>query len=89
MGIRCLICRGDSDLVVQQVMKTFDTKDPKMAKYCAAVRELEGKFDGIELHHVKRTDNVAVDNLTHMGATRKPVPTDTFLEVLHKPSVRI
>lgn len=30
MGIRHLICHGDSDIAVQQVMKPFDTKDPKM-----------------------------------------------------------
>lgn len=68
-------------------MKTFDTKDPKMAAYCTAVRELEGKFNGIELHHVKHTDNVAANALARMGATREPVPTDTFLEILRKPSI--
>ena len=52
-GQRRLIYRGDSDLVVQQLMKTFDIKDAKMVVYCATVQELEGKFDGIELHHVK------------------------------------
>ena len=31
MGFHHLICRGDSDLIIQQVMKTFDTKDSKMA----------------------------------------------------------
>lgn len=60
-----------------------------MDAYCVAVRELEGKFDGNKLHHVKRTDNVAADNLAHLGATREPVSADTFLEILHKPSVPI
>lgn len=44
-------------------MKTFDVKDPKMAAYCSAEHQLEGKFDGIELNHIKRTDNVAADVL--------------------------
>lgn len=89
MGIRRIICCEDSDLVIQQVMKTFNAKDPNMAAYCAAVHELEGKFDGIELHHVKRSDNVAADNLARMGAAQEPVPAKTFLEIIHKPSVRL
>ncbi|XP_020193970.1 uncharacterized protein [Aegilops tauschii subsp. strangulata] len=89
MGIRRLICRGDSDLVIQQVMKTFDTKDPKMAAYYAAVWALEGKFDGLELHHVKRSDNITAGNLARVGSSREPVPDETFLEILHKPSIKM
>lgn len=37
MGIQCLICHGDSDLVVQRVMKTFGRKDSNMPMYCMAV----------------------------------------------------
>lgn len=60
-----------------------------MAAYCSAIRQLEGKLDGIELHHVKRTDNVAADTLACMGATREIVPSDSILEHLHQPSVKI
>lgn len=70
-------------------MKTFDTKDPKMAAYSSTVRQLKGKFDGIDLHHVKHSGNVAADTLARMGAAREPVPTKTLLEHLHKPSVRL
>lgn len=79
MGIRRLVCRGDSDLVVKQVMKTFDTKDSKMVVYCTAVHELEGNFDDIELHHVKRNNNMEANNFAWMGAARDPVPEETFL----------
>lgn len=88
MGVGRLIYRSDSDLIIQQVMKTFDTKDLNMAACCAVICELEGKFDGIKLHHVKRTDNVTTHDLAHMGAAREPVPAEIFLEVLHKPYVR-
>jgi hypothetical protein len=33
-------------------MKDKNYVDPKMAAYCQAVRDLEGKFHGLELHHV-------------------------------------
>lgn len=89
MAIRCLICRDNFDLIVQRVMKTFDTNDPKMATYCSAVRQLEGKFNGIKLHHVKRSGNVAAYMPARMGAARELVPPDTFIELLHKPFVMI
>jgi ribonuclease HI len=58
LGIKRLEIRGDSKLVVDQVMK-----DPKMAAYCQAVRDLEGKFHGLELHHVLCEYNKAADVL--------------------------
>jgi hypothetical protein len=33
-------------------MKDKNCMDPKMATYCQAVRDLEDKFHGLELHHV-------------------------------------
>jgi hypothetical protein len=52
LGIKRLEIRGDSELVVGQVMKDKNCVDSKMAAYCQAVRDLEGKFHGLELHHV-------------------------------------
>ena len=47
-----LYVRGDSELVVDQVMKESSYKSPLMAAYYQEVRKLEDKFCGIELHHV-------------------------------------
>jgi hypothetical protein len=54
LGIKCLEIRGDSELVMGQVMKDKNCVDPKMEAYCQAVRDLKGKFHGLELHHVLR-----------------------------------
>jgi ribonuclease HI len=54
LGIRHLEIRGDSELVVDQVTKEKNYVDPKMAAYCQVVRELEGKFHRLELHHMLR-----------------------------------
>jgi ribonuclease HI len=64
LGIKRLEIRGDSDLVMGQVIKEKNCVDPKMAVYCQAVRDLEGKFHGLELHHVLRDYNKAADVLT-------------------------
>ena len=52
LGVRRLMVYGDSDLVVNQVMKEWDVRSPAMTGYCNAVRKLEKKFEGLELHHI-------------------------------------
>ncbi|XP_072150065.1 uncharacterized protein [Setaria viridis] len=64
---RLYIC-GDSELVVDQVMKESSCKSPLMAVYYQEVHKFEGKFRGIELHHVPRKDNDAADSLAKLAA---------------------
>jgi ribonuclease HI len=52
LGIQCLDIRGDSQLIIGQVMKESSCHDPKMAVYCQEVRKLEDKSDGLELSHI-------------------------------------
>ena len=61
-------------------MKEWDAKDPTMAAYCAAVRQLEAHFDGLELHHVRRMENEAADSLARIGSTRQHIPPGVFLQ---------
>ena len=51
LGVKHLDVRGDSHLVVDQVMKDSSCHDPKMEAYCKAVRRLEDKFDGLCKDH--------------------------------------
>jgi ribonuclease HI len=60
-GIKCLDVRGDSQLVIDQVMKNASCHDDKMEAYCNAVRALEDKFYGVELNHVPRRYNEEAD----------------------------
>jgi hypothetical protein len=46
-GIKCLDVRGDSQLVIDQVMKNASYHDDKMEAYCKAVRALEDEFYSI------------------------------------------
>ena len=59
LDVKRLDARGDSQLVVDQVMKESSCHDPKMEAYCNAVRRLEDKFNGLELNHVPRKYNEA------------------------------
>ena len=44
LGATQLYARGDSELVVDQVMKESSCKSPLMTAYCKEVRKLEDKF---------------------------------------------
>ena len=87
LGARRLDVRGDSRLVIDQVMKESNCLDPKMEAYCKLVRRLEDKFDGLELNHVARKYNEAADELAKMASARAPVPPNVFARDLHKPSI--
>jgi ribonuclease HI len=51
-GIKHLDVRGDSQLVIDQVMKNASCHDDKVEAYCNAVHALEDKFYSVELNHV-------------------------------------
>ena len=69
LGIRWLDVRGDSQLVIDQVMKESSCHNAKMAVYCHEVQQLEDKFDGLELNHIPRRLNEAADMLAKMASS--------------------
>nr|ABA94361.1 retrotransposon protein, putative, Ty3-gypsy subclass [Oryza sativa Japonica Group] len=87
LGIRRLIVRGDSQLVVNQVMKEWSCLDDNMTAYRQEVRKLEDKFDGFELTHVLRHNNEAADRLANFCSKREAAPSDVFVEHLYEPTV--
>ena len=87
LGVRRLMVYGDSDLVVNQVMKEWDVRSPAMTGYCSAVRKLEKKFEGLELHHVPRLKNQAAEELSKIGSKREVILSNVFLEHRHSPLV--
>src|SRR3954471_17850526 len=88
IGIRRILCYGDSDLVVQQCTGSWDAKDENMASYRFLVQQLSGFFEGCEFHHVPRAENEAADALSKLGSTRKEIPAGVSLENIHKPSIK-
>jgi ribonuclease HI len=87
LGIKHLEIRGDSELVVGQVMKDKNCVDPKMTAYCQAVRDLEGKFHGLELRRVLRDYNKAADVIAKAASSHSPVPHGVFVSNQHQSSV--
>jgi ribonuclease HI len=87
MGIKRLDIRGDSQLMIDQVMKNASCHDDEMEAYCNAVRALENKFYGIELNHVPRRYNEEADELAKIVSGRITVPPNIFAQDVTRPSV--
>jgi hypothetical protein len=88
LGVRRLDARGDSWLVIDQVMKNSHCRDSKMEAYCDEVRCLESKFYGLELNHIARRYNETADELAKIASGRTTVSLDIFSQDLHQPSVK-
>jgi len=85
LGIRKLIVIGDSQLVVKQVNK--DYQSPLMEAYVDEVRKLEERFDGLQAGHVPRAENGIADDLSKCAALKLPLEPGTFVLQLTQPSV--
>jgi ribonuclease HI len=52
IGIRWIICFGDSDLVIQQCSGIWDAHAANLASYRLLVKQMSGYFEGCEFQHV-------------------------------------
>jgi ribonuclease HI len=75
LGIKRLMVYGDSLVVISQINKEWDCSSDSMGRYCAAVRKLEDKFEGLEFYYVERDRNTTVDVLSKLGSSRNSGPT--------------
>jgi ribonuclease HI len=89
LGVRRLDARGNSQLVIDQVMKNSHYRDRKMEAYCDEVWRLEDKFYGLELNHVARRYNETTDELTKIASGRTTVPPNVFSRDIYQSSVKL
>ena len=85
LGIKKLIIPGDSQFVVRQVNK--DYQSPLMEAYAEEVRRLEEHFDGLQTEHIPCAENNIADHLSKCVAQKLPVEPGTFIIGLTQPSV--
>jgi ribonuclease HI len=88
LGVRRLDAHGDSQLVINQVMKNSHCRDPKMEAYCDEVRRLEDNFYELELNHIARRYNETADELAKIASRRTMVPPNVFSRDIHQPSIK-
>ena len=85
LGVKKLIVRGDSQIVVRQINKDYQSL--LMESYIDEVRKLEERFDDIQAEHVPRVENDIADYLSKRAALKLPVELGTFVLRLTQPSV--
>jgi ribonuclease HI len=88
IGIRRILCFGDSDLVVHQVLGDWDAKDTNMASYHFYVQQLRGFFKGYEFHHIPRANNDEADQLSKISSTRQAILAGVSQEIIRNPSIK-
>jgi ribonuclease HI len=79
---------GDSNLIVQQVMKKYDAISDNMTAYRNLYYYLEGTFDGCEVSHISRASNEEADNLANIRSQCLPVPQGVFWEEIIERSIK-
>jgi ribonuclease HI len=70
LSIKRLIVKGDSQLVVNFSNKSYTPKDEHMAAYLEEHRKMEKRFQGLELKHIPRGENVEADEIAKRASHR-------------------
>jgi ribonuclease HI len=74
LGVRQLLVKGDSQLIIKQARGECSCNEPRLAAYLLHVKKLEKDFAALELRHVPRADNSAADDLPRGHQLEHPCP---------------
>jgi ribonuclease HI len=90
-GVTHLRVKGDSDLIVSQVMMRFATKNEKLKKYGDMAQSISKSFRIVSLEAIPREENHMADALAVSASTLQPcegpIHDSCKMEVLFRPSV--
>ena len=79
-----LLVQSDSQLVIEQVNKEFESRDPRMAKYVSWVKQRLGSFLVWKLEHVPMDYNDKADALATVAASL-PITKTICLPIYYQP----
>jgi ribonuclease HI len=88
LGICHLLVKGDFQLIIKQVRGECSCNEPRLAAYLLHVMKLEKEFTALELQHVPRADNSAIDDLSVRASTWAPMPEGVFKRRLLRPTAQ-
>jgi ribonuclease HI len=88
LGVRQLLVKGDSQLIIKQTRAECSCNEPRLAAYLLHVKKLEKDFAALELQHVPRANNSTTDDLSQRASTRAPAPEGAFKRRLLRPTAR-
>ena len=70
LGVRDVLLRSDSQLLINQLTGRYRVKASHLQPLHRRVLELIKRFDRVELEHVPRERNAAADALANLGVDR-------------------
>jgi hypothetical protein len=73
LGVRQLLMKGDSQLIVNQVKGDCSCNNPQLAAYLLHARKLKKDFEVLDLQHIPHAENAVVDDLSAKASTSTPV----------------
>jgi ribonuclease HI/transposase InsO family protein len=88
-GVRQLLVKGDSQLIIKQVKQECCCNDPQLAAYLVYVQSLMKDFEVLGFQHIPRAENAIADELSAQASTRAPAPEGVFLKRLLRPSAQV
>ena len=71
LGAKCLIIRGDSELVIKQITKEYKCLKETLIMYYTIVNALLKHFVQIEVQHVPRAENQEANDLAQLASGYK------------------
>jgi hypothetical protein len=89
LGVRQLLVKGDSQLIVKQVKGDCSCNDPQLAVYLLHARKLGKDFKVLDLQHIPRVKNAVADDLSAKVSTSAPIPDGVLERRLRQPTAWI
>jgi len=71
LEVKKLICRSDSQVVVDQLKDEFKVKETLLHQYYHFVQGLIAKFTKVTIQHIRREHNTQADMLSHLAKGKK------------------
>jgi ribonuclease HI len=78
LGVRQLLVKGDSQLIIKQVKVECSCNDPQLATYPLHAQKMEKDFEVLDLQHIPRANNAVADELLTKSSTWAPVLEGVF-----------
>lgn len=87
MGAEHVVVRSDSQLVVEQVQRDYESRGEKMQEYCKMAKNLAKQFSTVLLERVPRQQNKEAGRLARVASSQEEDP-GIPMELLESPSIQ-
>jgi ribonuclease HI len=78
LGVRQLLVKGDSQLIIKQVKGECSCNDTQLVAYLLHAQKLEKDFEVLDLQQVPHANNAFADELSTKASTWAPTPEGVF-----------